>query len=159
MLRTLLVGTLLLVPAVAQDTKTKPAKPAQETAVHLIERKLGLKFSIFWSKVRRNIVSTDTPWGFAIRSVKKGGLAARNGLKRGVIVLEIDGKPFREINELAKVLRTKKPGDVIVLDCARRKARRRLFDRKPWEDVVIKLKLEPKPKKRHKPKKPKRRFL
>ena len=44
--------------------------------------------------------------------------------------------------EFLRVESVPKPGEIVTLDCSRRKKRRKLFDRKPWENVVIELKLE-----------------
>jgi hypothetical protein len=87
------------------------------------------------------MIRTETPWGFAIRSVAEGSLAAKGGLERGTIVLAVDGKPLRELDVLDEVLRSKKPGEVVKLACARRKRPAKLLDRHPWEDVVVEIRL------------------
>lgn len=120
----------------------QPAEPPSR-----IQSELGIEFAVKTSKLRRSIIRTTTPYGFAVRSVEQGSLADRAGLTRGGIVLTVDGTPLREVSELEAVLAKAAPGQKIVLKCSRHKKNARLLDRHPWEDFEVTLVLPQKPRK------------
>ncbi|MCA8950785.1 MAG: PDZ domain-containing protein [Planctomycetes bacterium] len=141
--RALIAFALLALGTAAQEaapesepaTATSPSQPPRTAA------DLGIEFAVLASKIRRSIISTDTPYGFAVAKVAKGSLAADAGIAHGTIVLEVDGVPLREVDELDAVLAEAEPGQKVTLLCSSRKKVRRLFDRKPWVEkkVVITL--------------------
>lgn len=139
-LRACLVPLLLLawLPAQQPPPPVPPPAPAPATRT---AKDLGLQFAVWSSKLRRSIVSTRTPYGLSLRAVAAESPAARAGLTRGTIVLEVNGVPLREPGELDAALAQARAGDVLRLHCARRKANRRLLDRRPWQtfDVAIPL--------------------
>ena len=125
-------------PVVTVPAANKPDAPSRAKA------QLGLEFSVVASKLRRWIIRTKTPHGFAVRTVAPGSLADQASIKPGTIILEVDGQPFREAGELEAVLGKAKPGQVIELLCSDRKKPRRLLDRNPWVQRKVELVL-PKP--------------
>jgi len=138
----------LAVTCVAQQSEAKKpapkpsapaAAPKQDANAHpLAAKALGIQFAVLSSKVRRSIIRTKSPYGFAVRKVAKGSLAAAAGIKKGTIILKIDGKPFRQVAELETVLKAAKPGQVISVDCSDRKKKAKLFGRR-WDHRVVKL--------------------
>lgn len=149
---TVLFGLLCMLPAQQPQqppsspqapSEAAPQAPAQAPQPpqprQLIRADLGIDFAVITSKLRRNMIRTSTPYGFAVRSVAKDSLADKAGIARGTIVLEVDGKPLREVAELAKALQQAAPGQKLVLKCSRRKANAGLLDRKPWEDFEAAL--------------------
>lgn len=124
-----------------------PAVPAQEvdsrppTDSELIEQRLGIRFAVLSSKIRRRLIRTQTPYGFAVRTVRSGSPAARHGMRPGTVVLEVEGRPLRQVRDLARVLRGKRGGGTVTLRCSQRKIPRRLFDRKPWRDFTVRIAL------------------
>jgi len=68
----------------------------------VLRDRLGLELSVASSLVRRNIISTSTPYGFLVAKVAPDSAAARAGLKAGDIVLEWDGAPIRTVQQLAE---------------------------------------------------------
>ncbi|MFO1077212.1 MAG: PDZ domain-containing protein [Planctomycetota bacterium] len=130
-------------PVTAQERTDAPAvQPAQ--AKSRAADVLGVEFAVRSSKLRRAIIRTRTPWGFAVKAVRKDSLAAAAGLAKGDVVLEVDGAPLREVEELEKVLAGAAPGQKLVLKCSRRKAKTRWLDRHPWIELTIEIVL-PKP--------------
>lgn len=122
----------------AQTDTPPPEAPRSHPITH---EKLGIEFAVASSKLRRSIIRTKTPYGFAVRAVTKGSLAEAAGIRKGTIVLEIDGRPFEEVGEIEAVLEKAAPGRKIVLLCADRKKKRRLLDRKPWVQREVELEL------------------
>jgi S1-C subfamily serine protease len=47
--------------------------------------------------------------------VEDGGPADRAGLKGGEIILSVDGRDLKNPSDLARYVRTKKPGDKVTL--------------------------------------------
>jgi S1-C subfamily serine protease len=112
----------------------KPAEPPPR-----IQGDLGIRFAVTTSKLRRAMVRTTTPYGFAVRSVVQGSLADQAGIARGTVVLTVDGTPLREVAELEAVLAKSVPGQKLVLKCSRHKPNAALLDRHPWEDFEVTL--------------------
>lgn len=121
-----------------QQQEQQAAQPSRA------EQQLGVEFAVAQSKIRRAIIRTKTPYGFAVKDVAKGSLAEQAGLAKGTIVLEVNGKPFEQVAELEAVLAKAKPGEKIELLTAARKSKRRLLDRKPWVEKKVEIRL-PKP--------------
>ena len=115
----------------------RPQDPVD--AQQRIKSDLGIEFAVKTSKLRRAIVRTTTPYGFAVRSVEKGSLADAAGVAPGTIVLTVDGAPLREVADLETVLAKAAPGQKVVLQCSRRKKPVNLLDRHPWEDFEVTL--------------------
>jgi len=120
-----------------ESNAPKVAQKAKSTHP-LTNQKLGIQFAELSSKIRRSIISTKTPYGFAVRSVTKGSLADKAGIKKGTILLEVDGKPLKQVAQLEAVLKNAKPGQKITCKCSERTKRRR-FGRSPWTQRDIKL--------------------
>lgn len=154
-LTTLLIAGVLGCAASAQEPRPAPKPPARApsevpgespsdsstTPRQRIREVLGLEVSVAMSKLRRAAIGTRTPYGFSVRSVAADSVAAAAGLKRGDVVLEIDGAPWRDVAALGVLLGKLKPGEKVVLQGARRKAGTTLLDRHPWEDFRIELTL------------------
>ncbi len=109
-------------------------RPKPDVAVR---ETIGLEFAVVESKIRRRMIRTDSPYGFKISKVVDGSVASQLGLKRGNLLMEWDGKPVREVAELAKWIRARKPGDVVKIRVSRRKRGVSILSRKPWESVVL----------------------
>ncbi len=62
--------------------------------------------------------------GVELTRVEAGGPARKAGLKRGDVITEVDGVPVRGVDELIVDIRTRRPGDVVVLDYSRGAARK-----------------------------------
>ena len=117
------------------------AAPAEAPSVR-IQKSTGLTFSVLESKIRRSIISTDTPYGFKVKGVDAGSPAARSGLKRGDVVLEWNGKPLRKVVELARWLDADPSGAAVTVKISRleRGKKRRLFRmRSPWVESEVSL--------------------
>jgi membrane-associated protease RseP (regulator of RpoE activity) len=133
------------VPAESTEPAAEPAPAPPQSPADVIEQRLGLRFAVLGSTLRRAAITTATPYGFAIRTVAPGSLGAAAGLRRGTIVLAVDGVPLRETAQLADALRGKQAGEFVTLSCARRKRPIRLLDRHPWEQFELVLELDPPP--------------
>jgi S1-C subfamily serine protease len=51
--------------------------------------------------------------GIYVVKVDQDGPAAKSGIKKGCIILEVDGKPVNTMLELRCIIYSKNPGDVI----------------------------------------------
>ena len=128
------LGLLVLLPALlAAQTTTRP------DAATTIRDRLGLEFAVASSILRRNLVSSDDPHGFAIASVAKGSPADLAALAPGQVVMKIDGQPFRALSDLAAALLRPGAARALRLECARRKPEPKLLDRRPWEEFTLDL--------------------
>lgn len=136
----ILAGLLYVLPAQA-DPSPVPPQAASRSAASRIRADLGIDFAVATSKLRRSIIRTRTPYGFSVRAVVKDSVADLAGIARGTVVLEVDGKPLREVAELAQVLEHGKPGQKLMLQCARRKDRITWRDRNPWEEFQAEITL------------------
>lgn len=58
-------------------------------------------------------------FGLYVRETQPGGPAAQAGLKAEDVIVALDGKPFADMNAFAGVLRTKRPGERVVLKVLR----------------------------------------
>lgn len=134
----------LLTPVTGQTTKHRPndrgktavaERNSERVAAAVIEDRLGIRFSVIASKIRRSIISTRTPYGFMIRSVRPDSPAARAGLKRGDIFLRVDGDPIRRLEDLAG--RLKDSSKNLRIDGVRRRKDVGLLSRSPWRDLTI----------------------
>ncbi len=45
----------------------------------------------------------DVEGGVVVRSVEEGGLMSENGIRRGFVITEIDGRPVRSVSDLRKI--------------------------------------------------------
>ncbi|MBI4892427.1 MAG: M28 family peptidase [Acidobacteria bacterium] len=57
----------------------------------------------------------ETKGGFRVSDVTKGSPADEAGLKGGDLIVEFDGKPISSLYDFTYALRTKKPGDEVVV--------------------------------------------
>jgi serine protease Do len=60
--------------------------------------------------------------GAEVTSVEPGGPAARGGLRAGDIIIEVNGKPVRDNNELVSLIMATRPGTTIPLKVVRSKS-------------------------------------
>ncbi len=146
-----LVAVLVSLPSLPYLAADSPAAPSRESPgtdgddkrkpKEVIRESTGITFSVLASLLRRRIIRTRTPYGFAIKRVAKDSPAAKAGLKRGDVVLEWDGKPLRKTSELARWIQALPCDAQVKLRYARRKRPIRLGSRKPWEtrEAVIKI--------------------
>jgi S1-C subfamily serine protease len=96
--RTLLIlGSLLGGSTSGDPTPT----PRRDDAASCVREQLGIDLAVAQSRVRRSITSTSTPYGFLIARVRAGSPAERAGLRAGDVLLEWDGAPIGEVEELA----------------------------------------------------------
>ena len=130
----LLLCSALCAQNAAVERPQDPVDPQQR-----IKRDVGIEFAVKTSKLRRALIRTSTPFGFAVRKVAKDSLAEQAGVTPGTIVLTVDGTPLREVKDLEDVLAKAAPGQKLVLKCSRRKANVNLLDRHPWEDFEVTL--------------------
>jgi len=75
--------------------------PRRDDAPSYVREHLGIDLAVAQSRVRRRITSTSTPYGFLIAQVRAGSPAERAGLREGDVLLEWDGAPIGEVEELA----------------------------------------------------------
>ncbi len=61
----------------------------------------------------------DVPSGVELSAVDAQGPAGKAGLKAGDLITKMDGQPVLTMEELIVGIRTRRPGDVVVLDYAR----------------------------------------
>lgn len=99
-----------------------------------IRQAFGLTFAVVESILRRNLVSTDTPYGFKIKHVDPGSAAAHAGLEKGDIVLKWDGEALHKIVQIRQWLARAKPGAKVPVRYSRRRKDAKLGDRKRWID-------------------------
>jgi membrane-associated protease RseP (regulator of RpoE activity) len=138
----LLLGSTLLAQSAPTERPQDPPEPPSR-----VQTDLGIEFAVKTSKLRRAMIRTTTPYGFAVRAVAKGSLADLAGLTKGAIVLTVDGAPLREVADLEAVLAKAAPGQKVVLKCSRYKKNARLLDRHPWEDFEVTLVIPAAPRK------------
>ena len=62
---------------------------------------------------------SEVPNGFRIADVRPGGPAARAGVQGGDIMFEFDGKPIASLMDFTYALRSKKPGDEVLVKVRR----------------------------------------
>lgn len=129
--------TFLLLSAVA------PVGNAAEHSVgQSIRDATGLRFSSVESIIRRNVISTRTPYGFKIKSVDAASAGARAGLKSGDVLLEWDGKPIKSRKKLNDWLADAERGKPIPIIYARHKSHRSPTSRSPWHEVEATMTLD-----------------
>lgn len=142
---------LLFVLLAAAGVAVAQEEPVQKTTPQLRSADiLGLEFAETSSKIRRAIIRTKTPYGFAVRAVTEGSLAAKAGIEKGTVVLEVNGQPLRELADLEAALQKAPSGAKLVLLCASRKPDARLGDRQPWVEREVEIEL-PKPQDQNQP--------
>ena len=124
--------TPLPAPVACRDEGEKNASPPPGAAER-IEEATGLRFSVFQSYLRRNLIRTRTPYGFRIRQVTPGSPAARIGLQPGDVLLTWDGRPIRRLRALAEWIDAVDDGARVKITYARKKKKRWLGSRRPWE--------------------------
>ena len=71
------------------------------------------------SRVYMGIVGDDVEGGAKLSEVVANSPAAKAGLKAGDVVTAVDGKPVKNYNELADLIRSKKAGDKMKLTITR----------------------------------------
>jgi S1-C subfamily serine protease len=130
----LLVLGLLCVPDHVNGDGPKLPDPI-ERAARAIKKSLGIEFAILESKIRRSITSTNTPYGFKIREVEKDSAAAKAGWKEGDILLEWNGQPLRQLDELETAIQKSRAGEAIKVKLARYKKDAPALWRQPWEYI------------------------
>src|SRR5688572_2590223 len=94
-----IVLTFLLLSALAPI-----GRAAEQTVGKTIRDATGLRFKTVESVIRRNIISTRTPYGYKIKSVDVDSPGARAGLKAGDVLLEWDGKSIKSRKDLSEWL-------------------------------------------------------
>lgn len=61
----------------------------------------------------------DGPSGVALGDVQAQGPAGKAGLRKGDLITKLDGRPVATMEELIVSIRTRRPGEVVVLDYTR----------------------------------------
>lgn len=135
-----LIAALTLLAANPDDSISKRLEKDRKACVEL-KKALGADFSVTESYFRRSIISTKTPFGFKIKSVRPGSPAARAGWKKGDILLLWNKRPVKKVSDLLRWVRGAKRGSAVIFEISRRKKKFNLLDRKPW--VRIKGKIMP----------------
>jgi S1-C subfamily serine protease len=136
---------------VPADTGRLGAASSSEDARTVVSDLLGLELAVTESRIRRRIISTRTPYGFLISRVRSGSPAARAGLQKGDILLEWDGAPIREVEELAEAARLarSKDGSAPVQYARKRPNVPLTFPATdPWETRRTRIRLPPPPARR-----------
>lgn len=123
--------------------KWKNRKTKIELGQPGIRQAFGITFAVFESLVRRNIVSTDTPYGLKVKRVDPGSVAAAAGLRKGDLVMKWGGKALYGVGQIRKWLASAEPEAKVVVSYARRKKGAKLLDRAPWKDGQLTLQLRP----------------
>jgi len=82
-----------------------PNAVQSDDAPSYVRTHLGIELSVTQSRIRRRMISTRTPHGFLIAGVEPHSPAARAGLERGDILLEWEGVPIREVEDLVDHVR------------------------------------------------------
>jgi membrane-associated protease RseP (regulator of RpoE activity) len=131
--------------AASSPATTCLANATDEDVDAAIRSATGLRFRTLESIVRRNIISTRTPYGFKIKSVDADSAGAAAGLKKGDVLLEWDGRPLKSRADLKQWLDEAQPGVEIPIKYARLKEKRRLLDRRPWVEHTSTITLTPAP--------------
>jgi serine protease Do len=67
-------------------------------------------------------LSTTEKGAIRIESVENGSPAHNAGLKEGEIIISVDGRELKSVNDLVKYVRSRKPGDRITLKIGRKGA-------------------------------------
>ena len=62
---------------------------------------------------------SEVPNGFRIADVRPGGPAAKAGVKGGDVMFEFDGKPISSLMDFTYALRSRKPGDEVLVKVRR----------------------------------------
>lgn len=122
---------LVLLSAVAPRAESAAGRTAGQT----IRDATGLRFKTVESIIRRNIISTSTPYGFKIKSVDADSPAARAGLRKGDVLLEWDAKPIKSRTEFSQWLDDAERGKPVAIRYARLKSDRTLGSRRPWKEI------------------------
>jgi S1-C subfamily serine protease len=114
--------------------QTGDAKKPSGDLDDAIRNATGLRFRVIESVIRRNIISTSTPYGYKIRSVDADSPAARAGLKKGDVLLTWDGQPIKSRKDLRNWIDAAEANAEIPIHYARLKANRNALDRHPWQE-------------------------
>jgi S1-C subfamily serine protease len=130
-------------PSICSTPCAMAAAPLSQTAGEAIRKATGLRLSVLESVIRRNIISTRTPYGYKVRSVDDDSPGSRAGLKPGDVLLEWDGQPIKSRTELRRWIDESERGAAIPIKYARLKQPRRLLDRKPWVEHEGSIMLDP----------------
>lgn len=117
--------------------KTEEIEMGCADQIHLL---LGARPAVVSSYIRRSIISTKTPYGFALYDIKKGSIADKAGFKNGDILMKWDNKPVKTAGELLKWIQGAKKDGAVQFELSRRK-KDGLFSRNPWETVTGQLKM------------------
>jgi hypothetical protein len=137
--RTMKLITLaaLLVPCFAVPA---PVGPSPDPAGLRVKEDTGLRFSVLESKIRRRIISTESPFGLKVRAVSRNSPAAAAGIEPSWILMRWNGNPIREVSEIDEWLWTAPAGAEVEVGYSRRKAAG-IVDRNPWEDGTVRMKV------------------
>lgn len=129
-------------PPIQRESGQEPAQTEarpETTAASRVRAAIGCEFAILESKIRRSIISTDTPYGFKVAAVDAGSPADKAGVEAGWLLMEWEGRPIREIAQLDQWLWTVPAGGEVVVDYARKKKNVSIWSRHPWEDGEVTL--------------------
>jgi S1-C subfamily serine protease len=127
-----LVLGLMFAPNHANGARPQESPEPVQRAAAAIKKSLGVEFSILESQIRRSVTSTKTPYGFKIREVEKNSTAAKAGWKEGDILLEWNGQPVRQLDELETAIQKSNAGGGIKVKLARYKKDAPALSRQPW---------------------------
>jgi hypothetical protein len=61
----------------------------------------------------------EVPKGFKFADVREGSPAAKAGLKPGDVMIEFDGKPVQNLSDFTYLLRSKRPGETVLVKVLR----------------------------------------
>lgn len=146
--RSLTVAALTVLAAAApaqaepttQEGAPAPLATVAPKAKDRVQAATGLRFAVFESKLRRNIISTDTPYGFKVKRVADDSPADRAGIARGWLLMKWAGHPVYQVDELDSWLWELPAGAEVEVEYTRRK-KVSILSRKPWEDGKVTVKI------------------
>ncbi len=126
---------LLAVPSLAS-----PAADVDSVSDRIAE-KTGIRFSVFESLLRRRVTSTDTPFGFKVKSVEPASRAERADVRPGDVLLRFDGMPIRTLTDLVLWIDDLEDGERAWIEVARRRDDIGLLSRHPWKTIQVHLRV------------------
>ena len=102
----------------------KEILPQLKSSGRVIRGQLGVSIQSQWNDAMKREFGAD--YGAVVSDVTKGSAADQAGVQRGDVIIEYNGKPLKEGNELPKLVAATKPGSQVKMKVLRDKKEKEL---------------------------------